>query len=161
LVKIFIDGGSRGNPGICAIGYVIFDEQDNESFRFGKEVGNQTNNFAEYSALLEVLEYLSDNNKIYKRKDQIVIYSDSWLVVNQVNGLYKVRSTNIIPLFQKIQRLLLIMRNISIKHIERENNKTADWIVNRVLDGKRYRPVDRSRKKILIKGLSSEESPGS
>ena len=161
MVKIFIDGGSRGNPGKSAIGYVIFDEKDNELFRFGKEVGNQTNNFAEYSALLEVLEYLSDNNKIYKRKDQIVIYSDSWLVVNQVNGLYKVRSTNIIPLFQKIQRLLLIMRNISIKHIERENNKTADWIVNRVLDGKRYRPVDRSRKKILIKGLSSEESPGS
>ena len=141
MVKIFIDGGSRGNPGKSAIGYVIFDEQDNEIYRFGKKVGNQTNNYAEYSALLEVLKYLSDNDQIYKRKDQIVIYSDSWLVVSQVNGLYKVRSTNIISLFQKIRSLLLMMRNISIEHIEREYNKTADWIVNRVLDGKRYRPA--------------------
>jgi ribonuclease HI len=140
LVKIFIDGGSRGNPGKSAIGYVIYDEQDNEIYRFGKELGNQTNNFAEYSALLEVLKYLSDNDQIYKKKDQIVIYSDSWLVVNQINGLYKVRSTNIISLFQKIRILLFMMRNISIEHIGRENNKTADWIVNRVLDGKRYRP---------------------
>jgi ribonuclease HI len=140
LVKIFIDGGSRGNPGKSAIGYVIFDEQDIEIYRFGKEVGNQTNNFAEYSALLEVLKYLSDNDQNYKRKERIVIYSDSWLVVNQVNGLYKVRSANIISLFKEIRSLFLMMRNISIEHIERENNKTADWIVNRVLDGKKYRP---------------------
>ena len=136
MCEIYIDGGSRGNPGDSAIGFIILDNRGNELFRYGKKIGYHTNNFAEYSALIEVLGYITKNGFLYQDADHIIIYSDSELLVNQIRGRYKVKSKNIIPLFQKVQKLMNKQKNIKIDHIKREKNKAADWIVNRILDGK-------------------------
>ncbi len=136
MCEIYIDGGSRGNPGDSAIGFIILDNRGNELFRYGKKIGYHTNNFAEYSALIEVLGYITENGFLYQNADHIIIYSDSELLVNQIRGRYKVKSKNIIPLFQKVQKLMNKQKNIKIDHIKREKNKAADWIVNRILDGK-------------------------
>ena len=156
MFKIYIDGGSRGNPGESAVGFIIMDDTGKELFRYGKKIGYKTNNCAEYIALVEVLKYLKRYRHLFSKKESITIYSDSILLVNQINGYYKVKSKNIIPLYFDVQKLLNKRGNINIKFLNREKNKTADWIVNRVLNGKSYRPVDRSQKVI-----PSEESPGS
>ncbi len=136
MCKIYIDGGSRGNPGEGAIGFAVVNSENGEVFRFGKRIGLCTNNYAEYSALIEALEYVVKNrlsgNKI------VDIYSDSELLVKQMNKIYKVKSDNLIPLFKKARYIIDNDDRIRIMHINREKNRTADWILNRVLDGKPY-----------------------
>ncbi len=156
---VYIDGGSRGNPGESAIGYVILDEHGNEVFRHGKKIGIHTNNYAEYSSLIEALIYIRQNRKD-DNDSEIVINSDSNLVVNQINNRYRVKSKNLLPLFHKTQKLLDVLPKVRIQYIRREQNKTADWIVNRTLDSKSYRPVDRSQV-VRSDGMAPEESPGS
>jgi ribonuclease HI len=173
-MKIFIDGGSRGNPGESALGVVVFDDEGKEVERFGKRIGNETNNYAEYAALIEALRYVADRfeanpqtprskgisvfstNRSAGNPGEVTVYSDSELLVHQLSGRYKVRSENLQPLFRKAEKYLREMRFVHVEHIGRERNEIADWIVNRVLDGKPYRPADRSRE-----GKPSEESPGS
>jgi ribonuclease HI len=136
LCKIYIDGGSRGNPGEGAIGFTVLNSENEEVFRFGKRIGLCTNNYAEYNALIEALEYVVRNCLSgYKKVD---IYSDSELLVKQMNNIYKVKSGNLIPLFKKARYVFDNDGRIRIMHINREKNRTADWIVNRVLDGKPY-----------------------
>jgi len=141
---VYIDGGSRGNPGESAIGYVVFDNFGNEVYRKGKRVGVQTNNYAEYSALIEALVYIQ-RNRTENTFEEIVINSDSGLLVNQINNHYKVKSENLLPLFHKAKKLLEVLPNVRVEYIRRKQNRTADWIVNRILDNKPYRPVDRSQ----------------
>lgn len=136
MCKIYIDGGSRGNPGEGAIGFAVINSENEEVFRFGKRIGPCTNNYAEYNALIEALEYVV-KNRISGNKN-IDIYSDSELVVKQVNNIYKVKSGNLLPLFKKVRCVIDNDTRIRIMHINREKNRTADWIVNRVLDGKPF-----------------------
>lgn len=137
-MKIYIDGGSRGNPGSSAVGFAVFDDKKAEVFRYGKNIGHCTNNFAEYMALIEVLKYIYNYQFHDKNENSIVIYSDSELLVKQINQDYKVKSKNIYPLYRKAQELVNGLNNIRIEHVKREDNRIADWIVNRVLDGESF-----------------------
>ncbi len=127
-IKIFCDGGSRGNPGPSAAGVVITTTDDRVLAEYCEYLGIQTNNFAEYSAVLLALRNL-DDYKDYKLK----FYLDSQLVVRQLNGEYKVKNSNIKGLYQQIISIIKDMQ-ISFEHVYREDNKLADAQVNKCLD---------------------------
>ena len=121
MLTIFTDGGSRGNPGPAAIGYLIYRHADiiQQDKKF---IGLQTNNYAEYHALIEALNYCINNNLV---GEEIKCYLDSQLVVNQLNGIYKVKDQNIKIHYQTLQTLLKNFKNISFTHIPRANNKAT------------------------------------
>lgn len=136
MLKVYIDGGSRGNPGDAAIGVVVYNDKGEEIYRFGEKIGAKTNNVAEYSALIRALEHLV--KMISNPDEKILIYSDSELLVKQINGIYKVKNKKLKTLYDKAKGLLKNFKNIEIKHIVREKNTVSDWIVNRVLDNREY-----------------------
>lgn len=128
---LFSDGGSRGNPGEAAIGYLIFDHK-NQVIDFGsKYIGIETNNLAEYSALYEGL-------KLAKKLGitEIICNLDSELVVKQLNGQYKISSPNIKDLYTRITEYRSNFTKITFQHIPREQNKFADKLVNLTLDAR-------------------------
>lgn len=127
LVTINIDGASRGNPGPASIGIVFYKTNDliKEVSEF---IGTQTNNFAEYTALIRALE-VSVNNS-YKN---IEIRSDSELVVKQMNKKYKVKDPDIKILFDKANDLLQNINSFKIIHVPREENLKADKLANNAL----------------------------
>lgn len=127
-IKIFCDGGSRGNPGPSAAGVVFLTTDDVVLAEYNEYLGIQTNNYAEYSAVLLGIEKSSDFEH-----EKLEFYLDSQLVERQLNGLYKVKNANIKPIFEKIQSLITGM-NITFTHVYREDNKLADEQVNICLD---------------------------
>jgi ribonuclease HI len=128
-VKVFSDGGSRGNPGPSASGFVILDMEDNVLVDKGVYLGITTNNQAEYMALKLALE---ECRKIGVVEAQV--YLDSLLVVNQMKGIFKVKNRDLWPIHDAIQQLSKQFRKISFSHVPREFNKLADAAVNRALD---------------------------
>ncbi len=129
IIKVYCDGGSRGNPGPAAAGVVFCDEEGKVLASFNKYLGVATNNFAEYSAIILALENLEK----YKENYSIEFYLDSQLAVRQLNGQYKVKNANILPLFTKI-KTMIEGYNISFTHVYREDNTLADEQVNICLD---------------------------
>jgi len=127
-IKIFCDGGSRGNPGPSAAGVVFLSTKDEVLGEFNEYFGHQTNNYAEYSAVLLALRNLGE----YK-EENIEFYLDSQLVVRQLNGEYKVKNANIKPLFLEIKENIIGL-NVTFTHVYREDNKLADEQVNICLD---------------------------
>lgn len=134
-LKIYSDGGARGNPGPAAAAFVVIKDGKviHESSFY---LGETTNNVAEYQGLLKVLEWLNKKFSVKKNAD-VDIFLDSLLVVNQLNGKYKIKSTKLIPLAKESKKL---ERNFSGKiiynFIPREKNKLADRLLNNVLDEK-------------------------
>jgi ribonuclease HI/pterin-4a-carbinolamine dehydratase len=128
-VKIFADGGSRGNPGPSASGYVVLDMEDNVLVDQGVYLGITTNNQAEYTALKLALE---ECQKLQAK--EIEVYMDSLLVVNQMKGIFKIRNRDLWPIHQAITDLVKQFRHVSFSHVPREFNKLADAAVNRALD---------------------------
>ncbi|HEY5441919.1 MAG TPA: reverse transcriptase-like protein [Candidatus Saccharimonadales bacterium] len=128
-VKIFGDGGSRGNPGPSASGFVVLDMEDNVLVDKGVYLGVTTNNQAEYTALKLALE---ECLKMGVREVQV--YMDSLLVVNQMKGVFKVRNRDLWPIHDAIKQLAAKFDEISFSHVPREFNKLADAAVNRALD---------------------------
>jgi len=129
-LHLFTDGGSRGNPGQAAIGIVIEDPAKGEVIREHYErIGIETNNVAEYRALIEGL-------KIAKRLHPNILrcHLDSELIVKQLSGEYKVKMPTLRPLFDEIQELSAHFSNISFAHIPRADNHKADRLVNKALD---------------------------
>lgn len=126
--RVFCDGGSRGNPGPSALGVVIKSTKDEVIEEIGEYLGVQTNNFAEYSAVLVAMQKLHQIGA--KRAD---FYLDSELAVRQLNGEYRVKNDSLKMLHAKVIGLIGDM-DISFTHVYRENNKEADAIVNQVLD---------------------------
>jgi ribonuclease HI len=159
-MNVFIDGASRGNPGESAIGFVVHGRSGEEIVRFGRRIGSRTNNYAEYAALVEALEYVLAHRGDLADEGPLTVSSDSQLLVLQMKGTYRVKSGNILPLYQRARELEQELGGAQYRHVKREENKTADWIVNRVLDEKSYRPADRSRGRVPPGG-GPEESPGS
>ena len=129
-VKIFTDGGSRGNPGPSASGFVILDMEDTVLVDKGVYLGVTTNNQAEYTALKLALE---EALKLGMR--EIQVYMDSLLVVNQMKGIFKIKNRDLWPIHDAIQQLAKNFAKISYSHVPREFNKLADAAVNRALDG--------------------------
>ncbi len=128
----YIDGGSRGNPGPAAAAYVLADERGRRLETKAFFIGETTNNVAEYTAICRALEAIKSLGA-----EQITIYSDSELLVKQLNGQYKIKSDNIKPFFMQAVELLDNFESWEIKHIVREKNKQADELVNRALDAGR------------------------
>lgn len=129
-VKLFADGGSRGNPGPSSSGFVIINkESDQILIDKGVYLGITTNNQAEYTALKLGLEECA------KKKCRIIhVFMDSLLVINQMKGIYKIRNRDLWPIHNAIQSLVDSFDNVSFQHVPREFNKLADSAVNRALD---------------------------
>jgi ribonuclease HI/pterin-4a-carbinolamine dehydratase len=128
-VKVFGDGGSRGNPGPSASGFVILDMEDNVLVDKGVYLGVTTNNQAEYTSLKLALE---ECLKMGVR--EVEVYMDSLLVVNQMKGIFKVKNRDLWPIHDAIKTLATKFEHISFSHVPREFNKLADAAVNRALD---------------------------
>ena len=130
-VKLYTDGGSRGNPGVAAGAFVICKMDDNVVEKSGFYIGITTNNQAEYQALLKGLQRSAE---LGIRK--LNVFMDSELVVKQLNGLYKIKNKNLEPLFRQVKELAERFDEISFTHVPRALNKEADNEVNRILDEK-------------------------
>ena len=126
---VHTDGGSRGNPGPAAAGFVIDDVEGRRLCARGLYLGESTNNVAEYAALVAALEAVQELGG-----DAVTVYSDSELLVRQMAGRYKVKSDLIRPLFTRAQALASGFEACDIVHVRREKNKDADELVNRALD---------------------------
>ena len=129
VIDLFVDGGSRGNPGIAGGGFVVFRGVENV-LEGSEYYGTKTNNQAEYlalrTALRESFERFPDSN--------IHCYMDSQLVVEQMNGNYKVKSANVRPLYDEVSRISEQFKSFTIEHIDREQNGRADSLANRAMD---------------------------
>ena len=126
-LKIYTDGASRGNPGESGAGAVIY--QNNTIIKqISKYLGKKTNNEAEYLAVLESIKFMLE-----RKYQKAIFYSDSQLLVNQLNGKYKVKAETIIPIYKEIKAL---SQNLDLKFnwIPREENSEADNLANRAID---------------------------
>lgn len=130
-LKIYTDGGSRGNPGPSASGYVISDNDDQVIEEGGEYLGITTNNQAEYQAVKLALEVAQKYCN-----DHLDFYIDSLLVVNQMNGIWKVKNKDLWPVHQAIKDLAKGFKKVTYTHVRREFNKLADGKVNEVLDSR-------------------------
>jgi len=128
-VKLFTDGGSRGNPGPSAAGIVLFDMHDNIVISTGKYLGITTNNQAEYQAVLQGLEI----SRLHSARI-VHIYMDSLLVVNQMSGIFKIKNRELWPIHQAIKELVADFEKVTFTHVPREMNRRADAEVNKILD---------------------------
>lgn len=132
-VRMYTDGGSRGNPGPSACAYVICKLDDTVVEKSGFFMGISTNNRAEYQALRLGLERTKELN--IKRVD---VFMDSQLVVNQMKGLYKVKNADLAPVHQEVTALCKMFDKVSFTYVPREMNKLADKEVNRILDEQKH-----------------------
>ncbi|MHB8233011.1 MAG: ribonuclease HI family protein [bacterium] len=142
-LTVYTDGASRGNPGKSGAGVLILDENENKTAALNRYLGIATNNEAEYKALIIALEYISALPKAAEI-DGIIFLLDSQLLVNQMNGVYSVKSPNILPLYHKARKLLESVKEVSksgknsiqvkFRHIPRELNKEADKLANLAID---------------------------
>ena len=135
-IIIFTDGGSRGNPGKAAIGVVFCNEKEQEIKKYGEYLGdNLTNNEAEYQAVIFALQKFKAlfGKKIASVSD-VELRSDSELLVNQMNGIYKVEDEKIQRFFIEIWNLKIDFKSVKFKAIPRERNREADRLVNEAID---------------------------
>jgi len=123
------DGAARGNPGPAAAGVVIEDTEGKLLARGKKYLGRLTNNQAEYQALILGLKAIAKYHPA-----AVHVYMDSELVVNQMNGRYKVRHDDLLPLYEEARRLAAALPSVSFAHIERAENHLADALANQALD---------------------------
>ena len=123
------DGGSRGNPGPAGYGAVIEDAQGRVVAELNGFLGIQTNNFAEYSGLLAVLKWASEN-----AAERLCVISDSELMVKQMQGKYAVKSPILRPLYEEARKLSRRLVSFEMRHTLRGGNKTADRLANEAMD---------------------------
>jgi ribonuclease HI len=124
-----IDGGSRGNPGPAAYGVVVRDGKGEIVARLKKYIGHNTNNVAEYFALIAALDYAQTHGIRALR-----VECDSELVVKQMRGQYKVKNEDLRPLFERAKKMSQGLESFRIEHVRRERNREADALVNQALD---------------------------
>jgi len=124
-----IDGGSRGNPGPASYGVVIRDPRGELVAKLKKYIGRMTNNVAEYYGLIAALDYAQSHGV-----RAIRIESDSELLVKQMHGLYKVKSAELQPLFERAKKMSQAFDSFRIDHVYREQNREADALANEALD---------------------------
>lgn len=135
-VITYTDGGSRGNPGKAASGIYITTDKGKGLTRFGVFLGIQTNNYAEYTAIIEALKWIEEHREDFGEDiEGIECRMDSQLAMRQLTGIYKVKHPQIIPLFQSVRTLQQgLAVPFSFIHIPREQNVIADTEVNLTLD---------------------------
>jgi len=128
-VIVYTDGGSRGNPGPSASGFVVYNKDGELLFEGGKYLGITTNNQAEYQAVKLGLE------KARELQAQVVSFRlDSQLVANQLTGVYQIKNRDLWPIHQSIKELITTFKKVTFTHVRREFNREADAMVNKILD---------------------------
>lgn len=135
-ITINTDGGARGNPGPAAIG--ITAQTDSQTlFEISEYIGHQTNNVAEYTAVIHALHHLRDHGLA---ADAVRFILDSELIVRQITGAYRVKEPHLQVLAAEVRQLLESLkrddtiRTIKFEHVLREKNRRADQLVNQALD---------------------------
>lgn len=139
-LTVFIDGGSRGNPGPAASAFIINDDAGNRLLAKAFYLENATNNVAEYTALIKALQAAKKTDA-----KTLSVFSDSLLLVKQLTGDYKVKSEHIVPLFKQACDLLSCFDKCDISHVAREKNTEADKLVNKALN--LQKDVDATKQK--------------
>ena len=131
LVVAHVDGGARGNPGPAGYGVVIENHEGKPIAEISRYLGHHTNNFAEYSGLIAALSYALEH-----QHSAVRVLSDSELMVRQMNGVYKVRSRDLRPLYEQARALAQRLNWFRIEHVGREQNARADRLANEAMDRK-------------------------
>lgn len=124
-----IDGASRGNPGPASYAVILRDPAGKVVLELAKNLGRETNNVAEYYALLAALDYAASHGIAALR-----IRSDSELLVRQIQGRYKVKSPDLKPLHERAKKLAHALEYFVVEHVPREQNRDADGLANVALD---------------------------
>ena len=129
-VIVHADGGARKNPGPAAVGIVIFDEQYNELTCYKECIGDTTNNVAEYKALIKGLELSAKLTR-----GEVHVFMDSELVINQINGYYRIKADHLFPLFQEVKNAERPFKKVVYTSVPRTNRfqEKADRLVNDAL----------------------------
>jgi ribonuclease HI len=141
---IHSDGGSRGNPGPSAAAFIIMDKDENIVAQGGKFLGRGDSGMAEYVAVELALE------KATELGAQVVeLYSDSLMVVNQLNGLFSVKNSDFRDVHDRIMKILVQFRRITFRHIHREYNRMADGLVNKILDQNEKYPAKTTSRNLI------------
>jgi ribonuclease HI len=128
-LEVYTDGGARNNPGPAGIGVVIGDKE------YAEYIGETTNNIAEYKAVIFALKkakHLLGKSKL--KNTEVIINSDSELIVSQLSGKYKVLEKELQMLFMEVWNLKFNFPFLKFNYIPREQNKRADYLVNEVID---------------------------
>jgi len=125
---VYTDGASRGNPGLAGVGAMLLSP-GGKVIELKKFLGKQTNNFAEYQAMLLALEELQK-----QKARHVIVRADSELMIKQMRGEYRVKNENIKPLYQKAIGFLKEFSSVSFEHVRREQNKEADRLANQAID---------------------------
>ncbi len=133
-LEIYTDGASRGNPGHSAVAYLFVIEEENGKriiYEDSEYIGENTNNVSEYTAIIKALK----KAKEYTRWD-VVVYSDSELVIKQINGDYRIRAKHLEKLCKEVYEENEFFTNINFRHVPRENNYVSkcDELCNKKLD---------------------------
>lgn len=128
-VKLYGDGGSRGNPGPAASGWVVYDMNDTQLKENGLHLGITTNNQAEYTALKMGL---IDAHELGAKR--VNVFMDSLLVINQLKGIYKVKNKDLWPIYDAIKKYCVNFEKVTFTHVPRALNSEADRMVNETLD---------------------------
>ncbi|HVW66951.1 MAG TPA: ribonuclease HI family protein [Candidatus Peribacteraceae bacterium] len=129
-LHLFSDGGSRGNPGQAAIAAILEDPVHGKVLKeFKDRIGIETNNVAEYRALIEGLKIAK-----HYQPNRLICHLDSELIVRQLNGQYQVKMPTLKPYYDEINELVSEMPDVVFTHIPREDNYRADALVNQALD---------------------------
>jgi ribonuclease HI len=137
-----IDGASRGNPGPASYAVVVRDPNGKIVLELAKNIGRETNNVAEYFALLAALDYATAHGIAALR-----IRSDSELLVRQMQGRYKVKSLDLKPLYERASKMARQLGYFAIEHVRRELNRDADALANIALDTAGVPKFDRASMK--------------
>ena len=129
---IYTDGASKGNPGPAGIGVVIYDKEDRTVGRISTTIGRNTNNFAEYTAIIRAIKIA-----LYFKTKDLRIRTDSELAVKQIKGEYKISSDKIKPLYDEVISLKKKFNSFRIDHIPRSLNEKADFLAKSAISGKK------------------------
>ncbi len=133
-LKVYTDGGARGNPGPAGIGIVIKDGKKTV-FSHSDYIGQATNNIAEYQAISKAFDWLIKNRNLLANFDHINFYLDSLLIASQLSGRYKIKAPHLAALAIAIKnKEKQLPAKISYHHIVRAKNTEADVLVNQALD---------------------------
>lgn len=131
---MYADGGSRGNPGPAGSGAIVRDHNGKTVLTVSEFLGTTTNNVAEYTAVLRGLEKLIAHLGDASLSASVSVRMDSMLVVKQMNGEYKIKHPNLIPLARAVSQAAGRFQSVSFEHVYREQNKDADALANAAMD---------------------------
>lgn len=133
---LYTDGGSRGNPGVAGAGALVKDSAEQILRGVAVPLGINTNNYAEYRAVVEAFNLLKKIvPKPQRKKVNIEVRMDSELIVKQLTGVYQIKEETLFPHFIEIHNIMVAdFPNVTFKHVRRELNKEADALANQAMD---------------------------